>query len=129
MYKQSQLMPLSSRYVIGFVLLFIFSSKLFAADMAGRYLVSGIGKDSCRSFVDADSVGRSYYLTWLSGYITSHNFRVENTYSIVNKKSVDDLETWLRGYCFANLNDTFEQAAKGLVRSLEYFKKKNYHDK
>ena len=128
MYKASQLMPLSSRYVIGFVLLFIFSGKIFAADAAGRYLVSGIGKDSCRSFVDADSVGRSYYLTWLSGYITSHNFRVENTYSIVNKKSVDDLETWLRGYCFANLSDTFEQAVKGLVRSLEYFKKKNYHD-
>ncbi len=129
MHKQYLIMPLALRYVIGFVLLFIFSSKLFAVDMAGRYLVSGIGKDSCRSFVDADDVGRSYYLTWLSGYITSHNFSAENTYSIVNKKSVDDLETWLRGYCFANLNDTFEQATKSLVRSLEYFKKKNFYDK
>ena len=106
-----------------------YNSPLFAADMGGRYLISGVGKDSCQSFVDADAVGQSYYLTWLSGYITSHNYHVEGTYSIVNKKSVQDLETWLRGYCFANLDDTFEQAAKGLVRSLEYFKKKNYYDK
>ena len=96
--------------------------------MAGRYLISGIGKDSCISYIDADDEGRAYYLTWLSGYITAHNFNVEDTYSIVNRKSVSDIETWLRGYCFANTNHTFEQAVKGLVRSLEYTKKKNYYD-
>ncbi len=116
-------------YVVTLSLLFIYTTPLFAADVGGRYLISGIGKDSCQSFVDADAVGQSYYLTWLSGYITSHNYHSEGTYSIVNKKSVQDLETWLRGYCFANLDHTFEQAAKGLVRSLEYFKKKNYYDK
>jgi len=110
-------------------LLCMSSSALFAADMSGRYLVSGIGKDSCRSFVDADNEGRSYYLTWLSGYLTSHNYHAEDTYSIVNKKSVEDLEIWMRGYCFANLEHRYEQAAKGLLRSLEYRKKKNYYDK
>lgn len=107
----------------------LLSTVSIAADMSGRYLVSGIGKDSCRSFVDADSVGRSYYLTWLSGYLTSHNYHAENTYSIVNKTSVEDLEAWMRGYCFANLEHRYEQAAKGLLRSLEYRKKKNYYDK
>ena len=105
------------------------NSQLFAADMAGRYLVSGLGKDSCHSYVDADELGRSYYLTWLSGYITSHNFHADNTYSIINKKSVEDLEAWLRGYCYANIDKKFEEAAKNLMRSLEYFKKKNYYDK
>ena len=97
--------------------------------MAGRYLVSGVGKDSCRSFVDADEVGKSYYRTWLSGYISSHNFHAEDTYSIVNKKTVDELEAWLRGYCFSNMEHTYEQAAKNLIRKLDYFKKKNYYDK
>lgn len=122
-------MHLTTQCFVGVVLLFVVYSQLLAADMAGRYLVSGIGKDSCRSFVDVDNVGRSYYLTWLSGYISSHNYHSQDTYSIVNKKSVDDLETWMRSYCFANLDYTFERAAKGLVRSLEYFKKKNFYDK
>ena len=115
--------------IVVLALQFIFFPPLFAADMAGRYLISGVGKDSCQSFVDADAVGQSYYLTWLSGYITSHNYHAEDTYSIVNKKSVDDLQTWLRGYCFANWDHTFEQATKALIRSLNYFKKKNYYDK
>ncbi len=105
------------------------SSSLHAADMAGRYLISGAGKDSCRSFVDADAVGKSYYRAWLSGYITAHNYYSEGTYSIVNNTTVEELETWLRGYCFSNMTHTYEQAAKGLMRKLEYFKKKNFFDK
>ncbi len=112
------------------ILMFFCSSTVaYAADMGGRYLVSGVGKDSCRSFVDADEVGKSYYRTWLSGYITSHNYYVEDTYSVVNKKTVDELEAWLRGYCFSNMTHTFEKAVKALIRKLKYFKKKNFYDK
>ena len=113
---------------ISLVLGLLFSSWLFATDMAGRYLVSGIGKDSCISYVDAEEEGRAYYRTWLSGYITAHNYHADNTYSIVNKKSVSDIDNWLRGYCFSNPSHTFEQAVKRLVRSLEYNKQKNYYD-
>lgn len=117
------------RVMMVMLLLLTSVSSLHAADMAGRYLISGAGKDSCRSFVDADAVGKSYYRAWLSGYITSHNYYSANTYSIVNKMSVDELETWLRGYCFSNMTHTFEQATKSLMRKLEYFKKKNFYDK
>ncbi len=110
-------------------ILFVIANSANAADMAGRYLVSGVGKDSCRSFVDADEVGKSYYRTWLSGYITSHNYNLEDTYSVVSTKTVDELEAWLRGYCFSNMTHTYEQAVKGLMRKLEYFKKKNFYDK
>ena len=110
-------------------LLLLIHHQTMAADMAGRYLVSGAGKDSCRSFVDADEVGKSYYRTWLSGYISAHNFHAEDTYSIVNKKDVNEIETWLRGYCFSNMTHTYEQAVKNLMRKLDYFKKKNYYDK
>lgn len=111
------------------ILISVSTSTVLASDMAGRYLVSGAGKDSCRSFVDADTVGKSYYRTWLSGYISAHNYYSEDTYSIVNKMTVDELEAWLRGYCFSNMTHTYEQAAKGLMRKLEYFKKKNFYDK
>ncbi len=104
-------------------------NSIYGADMAGRYLISGAGKDSCRSFVDADTVGKSYYRAWLSGYISSHNFNSKDTYSIVNKTEVSELEAWLRGYCFSNMTHTYDQAVKGLMRKLEYFKKKNYYDK
>ncbi len=117
------------RVMMAMLWLFMSVSSLNAADMAGRYLISGAGKDSCRSFVDADAVGKSYYRAWLSGYITSHNYYSADTYSIVNKMSVDELESWLRGYCFSNMTHTYEQAVKGLMRKLEYFKKKNFYDK
>lgn len=118
-----------SHVMMSLLFLFLAAHYAKAADMAGRYLVSGVGKDSCRSFVDADEVGKSYYRTWLSGYISSHNYNSKDTYSIVNKQSVDELETWLRGYCFSNMTHTYEQAAKSLMRKLEYFKKKNFYDK
>ncbi len=112
------------------VFVLVFAGNLVnSADMAGRYLVSGVGKDSCRGFVDADEVGKSYYRTWLSGYISSYNYLTEDTYSIVNEKTVEELEAWLRGYCFSNISHTYEQAVKSLMRKLEYFKKKNYYDK
>jgi len=111
------------------VLLIVFVNNVNAADMAGRYLVSGVGKDSCRSYVDADALGDSYYRTWLSGYISAHNYHSDDTYSVVNKKTVEELETWLRGYCFSNMTHTYEQAVKSLMRKLEYFKKKNFYDK
>ena len=120
---------LVSHAILSIWFLFVITNLVSAADMAGRYLVSGVGKDSCRSFVDADEVGKSYYRTWLSGYITSHNYRSEDTYSVVNEKTVDELEAWLRGYCFSNMTHTYEQAVKGLMRKLEYFKKKNFYDK
>ena len=117
------------RQVMMCLLLFVIFGTTQAADMAGRYLVSGAGKDSCRSYVDADEVGRSYYRAWISGYISAHNYYSDGTYSIVNKMTIDDLEAWLRGYCFSNTTHTYEQAAKGLMRKLEYFKKKNFYDK
>ena len=118
-----------TRQVMMCMLVFASFSTVKAADMAGRYLISGAGKDSCRSYVDADEVGKSYYRAWLSGYISAHNYYSEGTYSIVNKTTIDELEIWLRGYCFSNMTHTYEQAAKGLMRKLEYFKKKNFYDK
>ncbi len=115
--------------VVVVTLIFVIAPMVQASDMAGRYLVSGAGKDSCRSYVDADEVGKSYYRTWLSGYISAHNYYSEDTYSIVNKSTVDELEAWMRGYCFSNITHTYEQAAKALMRKLEYFKKKNFYDK
>lgn len=126
MQRLQQLVGVHAAMCVLLFLILSFSSN--AADMAGRYLVSGVGKDSCRSYVDADEVGKSYYRTWLSGYISSHNFHAEDTYSIVNKKTIDELETWLRGYCFSNMDHTYEQAVKNLMRKLNYFKKKNYYD-
>ncbi len=128
MSKFSPLLFFKTKIFGVFLLCLVISGWLFAADMAGRYLVSGIGKDSCISYIDADYEGRAYYRTWLSGYITAHNYNSEDTYSIVHKKSVSDLETWLRDNCFANTSHTYEQAVKGLVRSLEYSKQKNYYD-
>ena len=112
--------------MMGIIYLLLAASTVNAADKTGRYLTSGAGKDSCRSFVDADTVGKSYYRAWLSGYITSHNYYTEDTYSIVNNQTVDELESWLRGYCFSNITHTYENAVKSLMRKLEYFKKKNF---
>ena len=96
-----------------------------AADDTGRYLTMGLGNQSCKSFLSENDEGASYYLSWLAGYMTAYNRLEDDTYSILGKsKTVDNIESWLRDYCTVNGNQTFEEAARNLLRNLKYFRVK-----
>ena len=96
-----------------------------AADDTGNYLTMGLGNASCKSFLNEDDEGAAYYLSWLAGYMTAYNFTQEDTYSILGEtKTVAQVESWLRDYCTINGEETFEQAARNLLRNLKYFRLK-----
>ena len=94
-----------------------------AADENGQYLVMGLGNSSCKSFLNEDEAGAAYYISWLAGYMSSYNHTTEDTYSVLGAtKSVLELETWLRDYCAFNGAESFENAARNLIRNLRLFR-------
>ena len=101
------------------------SSNVNAADDTGQYLIMGLGNSSCNAYLSEDKLGAAYYMSWLAGYMTSYNHLQEDTYSILGKtKDVIQIESWLRDYCTVNGTETFESAARNLLRNLRYFRTK-----
>lgn len=96
-----------------------------AADDTGQYLVMGLGNTSCDAFLSEDDLGAAYYMSWLAGYLTTYNQLQDDTYSIIGEsKEVQQIESWLRDYCTVNGSETFESAARNLLRNLKYFRLK-----
>ena len=96
-----------------------------AADDTGQYLVMGLGNSSCDAFLSEDALGAAYYMSWLAGYLTTYNQLQKDTYSIIGEsKDVQQIESWLRDYCTVNGAETFESAARNLLRNLKYFRLK-----
>ena len=108
-----------------FLVALLFSHANHAADDTGQYLTMGLGNLSCKSFLAEDDEGAAYYLSWLAGYMTAYNNLQVETYSILGKtKTVNQVESWLRDYCTVNGDQTFEEAARNLLRNLKYFRSK-----
>lgn len=98
---------------------------VYAADSNGEFLIMGLGNSSCNSFLSEDPNGAAYYMSWLAGYMTSYNHTQEDTYSVLGAtKGPLELETWLRDYCTINSDETFESAARNLLRNLQHFRLK-----
>ena len=96
-----------------------------AADDTGQYFIMGLGNSSCNAYLAEDPEGVAYYLSWLAGYMTKYNHLEEDTYSILGtSKDVNQIESWLRDYCTVNGTESFESAARNLLRNLKYFRLK-----
>ncbi|MDW3094784.1 MAG: HdeA/HdeB family chaperone [Gammaproteobacteria bacterium] len=109
--------------IILFLATLLCANANYAADDTGQYLTMGLGNLSCKSFLTEDEKGAAYYLSWLAGYMTAYNYLQEETYSILGKtKTVNQVESWLRDYCTINGDQTFEEAARNLLRNLKYFR-------
>ena len=110
-----------------FFLLTLNSHKFaYSADAGGEFLIMGLGNSSCSAFLNEDSQGAAYYMSWLAGYMTSYNHLKEDTYSVLGAtKGPLELETWLRDYCTINSTESFESAARNLLRNLQHFRLKS----
>ena len=101
------------------------SEGIYAADESGQYLVTGLGNSSCRTYLSDGKKGQTYYMAWLSGYITRHNQKAYLTYSVAGKKTYAGITQWLNDYCVSNPMDTFERAADKLLTHMHYFRFKS----
>lgn len=92
-----------------------------ARDMDDQYAVFGVGGENCATYLVArDQAGNAerWYHHWLSGYLTAVNNAGASTYNILGDNSMADILDWLEGYCAANPNANFANAAADLVTLL-----------
>lgn len=95
---------------MSFILLAL-SSASFAADKNGNYAIWGSGARSCAAFLnnvgtDKEKVFRDY----TTGYLTAFNALVDDTFSISNKDTMDDIFDFLQEHCELKKIDSFDAA-------------------
>lgn len=84
--------------------------------MAQLVSVHGQGNRSCGTFVTdfQNSVSKSYYQTWLSGFISGANAYSASRDSL-NSTDLEGATRWILNYCNRNPTKTFFAAAQELI--------------
>ena len=99
-------------FIIIFLAIF-FSNLSFSQDK-----VKGLGLSKCITFNAVTIEDKVIYMSWVAGYITSHNvlkdkFHAKNiTYNMS--------QAWLESFCYNNPDENFEKAVK--LFALEFVK-------
>lgn len=92
-----------------------------AADAAPN--VYGLGNTSCGSYLSARQLGPTsmraqVYLTWLTGYLTALGQQLPEADEKIARSDPDGWSEWLDNYCHQQPNDSFNEGAYALVKSL-----------
>ena len=84
------------------------SNITFAKDF-----VRGIGVSKCLNFNSSGAEEKVVYISWMGGYITSHNVLKK----IIHAKNIsyDRSQIWLEYYCFKNPNIIFKNAVEAYI--------------
>ena len=71
-----------------------------AADEDSRYVVWGMGQDSCNSYNLARAGNQSdEYWNYVAGYLTAYNAFAPDTYDIAGGKNREAMLSWLDDHC------------------------------
>ncbi len=99
----------------------IVSTTINARDMDDQYAVFGVGAENCASYLvarDRGGVPERWYHQWMAGYLSAVNNAAASTFNILGEKSMADILDWLEGYCAANPNSNFTNAASDMTAIL-----------
>jgi hypothetical protein len=77
-------------------------ASAYAADKNDNFQILGAGSLACQKYLDADKQDRLYVETWWAGYASAVNRLSDDTWSIVGKNSVDDVNDLLQQECTAH---------------------------
>jgi hypothetical protein len=102
---------------LAFLLLVVPISGI-CSDANGRYVVQGLGADSCGKFVEGTRERREYYTTWVTGYLTAINAVSPMASDILGNTDIDGAVLSLENYCRINPLRTFGAASDALVKEL-----------
>jgi len=80
-----------------------------AADGEGNYMVWGMGRASCHSFLRERGADERY-ATYLMGYLTAYNALVPQTYSASGRRDLDALLDLIETHCAEHRMDSYERA-------------------
>jgi hypothetical protein len=76
-------------------------------------IVKGIGISKCLTFNNSEAEEKIVYISWMAGYITSHNILKKSVHA--NNISYDRTQIWLEYYCFKNPNKNFKDAVSNYI--------------
>lgn len=97
-------------------LMLLLAGSVFATDKKGNYAIWGIGNSSCIKYTTSRAANNiSEYRQYLMGYLTSYNHQADETYSITNSMTLDEILTKLDEECELQPTTSFEQAIIDLL--------------
>jgi len=115
-------MDITGIKTIRFVFLFLtiaYLNPAFAADGGGRFVVLGIGSESCGTYISERRLGRDNpYRGWITGYLSAYNESSKNTYNMLGNSDVEAAMLWIENYCNKNPLSSFSQASQALLTEL-----------
>ena len=94
--------------IILIFLVFTYSNSTFSSNE-----VKGLGLSKCTTFNSVSIEEKVIYMSWLAGFITSHNLlnRKLHAKNITYNMS----QKWLESFCYKNPNIIFERAVKKFI--------------
>jgi len=93
------------------LLMLLLAFPVFATDKNGNYAIWGVGNSSCIKYTTSRAANNiNEFRQFLMGYLTSYNHQSDDTYSISNIMTMDEILTWLDGECELKPTSSFEQA-------------------
>lgn len=107
------------RLIIIFIVSIIWLNPTFAADDNGRFVVLGLGSESCGTYITERRQGNDNpYRGWVTGYLSAYNESLKNTYNLLGKSDMEGVMLWLENYCSKNPLNSFSQASGALLGAL-----------
>ena len=93
------------------LLMLLLACPVFATDKNGNYAIWGVGNSSCIKYTTSRAANNiNEFRQFLMGYLTAYNNQADETYSISNTMTMDEILTWLDGECELKPTSSFEQA-------------------
>jgi hypothetical protein len=93
------------------LLLILLTSPVPAADNNGNYAVWGVGGKSCQNYNMARAANNdANFKDFLMGFFTAYNHQADETYSVTNTMTMDEILVWFDNECELKPVSSFEEA-------------------
>ena len=98
------------KFAIIICVLFLNDSKIAFSEEG----VKGLGLTSCKTFYNAKPEDKLIYISWMAGYITSHNLIKKKVHA--KNVSYNRSQIWVEYFCYQNPNTSFRKAVDEFIR-------------
>ena len=86
-----------------------------ATDSQGRFMMKGVGSQTCAEFLRFDDPSRLTVETYLAGFVTAINIERDDTYDVIPSAQMDRAMEWLAAWCGENRNARIAIAVYQLI--------------
>ncbi len=93
-------------------------ASAYAADKDDNFQILGAGALTCQKYLDSGKQDRLYVETWWAGYASAVNRLTDDTWSIVGKKSVGDVNDLIQEECTAHSDEMIAIAVHNVLDGL-----------